>query len=191
MGEALIQHDGIDGITFTGSYKVGMHLLRTQAARAFPRPCIAEMCGKNAVIVTAGADLDIAAKGIVRSTFGMSGQKCSALSRVYVDRRVADNLIERLQAAMAGLAIGNPQVEETWMGPVATSAAFKRFAGYCEALQAPHARVIAGGSPLRDGDFGKGFFCAPTLAEASLDHPLWQEEMFAPVVMLGRVASAQ
>ena len=99
-----MRHDHIGGITFTGSYAVGMHILRTQAARTYPRPCIAEMGGKNAAIVTARADLDVAAQGIVRSAFGMSGQKCSALSRVYVDRRVADALIEKLQAAVAKLA---------------------------------------------------------------------------------------
>jgi acyl-CoA reductase-like NAD-dependent aldehyde dehydrogenase len=190
VGEALMRHDHIGGITFTGSYAVGMHILRTQAARAYPRPCIAEMGGKNAAIVTSRADLDVAAQGIVRSAFGMSGQKCSALSRVYVDRRVADALIEKLQAAVAKLAIGNPQLEATYTGPVATPAAQARHAE-CRALleHSDGARIVASG-PLPP-DAARGFYCEPVIAEAPLNHPLWQREMFAPLVMIGRVDNAE
>ena len=188
VGEALMQHDGIDGITFTGSYAVGMHIVRAQAARRYPRPCIAEMGGKNATIVTARAHLDVAAQGIVRSAFGMSGQKCSALSRVYVDRRVADALIERLQTAVRQLTVGNPQQEATYTGPVATPAAHARHADCVRQLQADGARIVASG-PL-PADAASGHYCAPTVADAPLDHPLWQQEMFAPLVMIGRVDSA-
>jgi 1-pyrroline-5-carboxylate dehydrogenase len=191
VGEALIRHDGIDGITFTGSYKVGMHIARAQLERRYPRPCIAEMGGKNATIVTAGADLGVAAQGILRSAFGMSGQKCSALSRVYVEERVADELVERLRTAMNSISIGDPQREQTWIGPVATAAAFGRFSQYCAALQTQGAKIVAGGAPLSGEHYAQGYFCAPTLAEAPLSHPLWNEEMFVPLVMLGRVNSAQ
>ena len=191
VGESLINHDGIDGITFTGSHQVGMHILRTQAARRYPRPCIAEMGGKNAAIVTAEANLDVAAQGIVRSAFGMSGQKCSALSRVYVDKRVADSLMERLHAAIGNIAVGNPQLEQSWIGPVTTRAAFDRYAGDCAALHTHGAAIAAGGAPLRGAPFDHGFFCAPSLATAPLDHPLWHVEMFAPIAMVARVDSAQ
>ncbi len=189
VGEALMRHDGIGGITFTGSYAVGMHILRTQAARALPRPCIAEMGGKNAAIVTARADLNVAAQGIVRSAFGMSGQKCSALSRVYVDRSVADALIEKLQAAVAQLAIGNPQLEATYTGPVATKAAHARHADCRRQLEGNGSRIVATG-PL-PADAANGFYCAPVIAEAPLNHPLWHTEMFAPLVMIGRVDNAE
>ncbi len=85
VGEALAAHPATAGITFTGSVAVGMHLLRQMAGGTWPRPCIAEMGGKNPCIVTARANLDDAAAGIVRSAYGMGGQKCSALSRLYVD----------------------------------------------------------------------------------------------------------
>ena len=98
-GATLVAHPLTAGVTFTGSYEVGMGIVRALQSRAFPRPCIAEMGGKNACIVTAGADLDRAALGIVRSAYGMGGQKCSALSRLYVEEQVADALIERLLAA--------------------------------------------------------------------------------------------
>ena len=81
-----------------------MQIYRSMASGAYPRPCIAEMGGKNACIVTANADLDRAATGIVRSAFGLSGQKCSALSRIYVDDSVADALIEKLQQKIAAIA---------------------------------------------------------------------------------------
>lgn len=189
VGEALVQHDGIDGVTFTGSYAVGMHILRAQVNRRWPRPCIAEMGGKNAAIVTARANLDVAAQGIVRSAFGLSGQKCSALSRVYVDRSVADALIERLRSAVEKVAVGEPQREASWTGPVATRAAQVRHADCRRQLDGGGARIVAEG-PLPP-DAGEGFYCAPLVAEAPLDHPLWRKEIFAPLVMLGRADNAE
>ncbi len=190
VGETLMAHDGIDGLTFTGSHAVGMHILRTQVARDYPRPCIAEMGGKNAAIVTGSANLEVAAQGIVRSAFGMSGQKCSALSRIYVDRRVAEGLIEALRSATARLTIGEPQRESTYMGPVATRGAYERFASCCEALGMHGGRVLFGGAVMTEGAFADGLFCAPTIAQAPLDHPLWTREMFAPIAMLAPVDDA-
>ena len=98
VGEALAAHPATAGITFTGSVDVGRRLLAQMAGGPWPRPCIAEMGGKNPCIVTARANLDDAASGIVRSAYGMDGQKCSALSRLYVDRSVADELIDLVAA---------------------------------------------------------------------------------------------
>ncbi len=191
IGEALIRHDGIDGVTFTGSHRVGMQILRTQVAREVPRPCIAEMGGKNAAIVSSRADLDVAAQGIVRSAFGMSGQKCSALSRVYVVDRAADALIERIRKLMDGIVIGCPQDEATWIGPVTTPSAHERHSRCVAQLSEAGARMLAGGHPIDDPALRDGLFCAPVLAEAPPDHPLWREEMFAPIAMLARVQDAQ
>ena len=96
IGATLVDHPLTAGVTFTGSYEVGRQIAHKLQSGRYPRPCIAEMGGKNACIVTAGADLERAAAGIIRSAFGMGGQKCSALSRLYVHRQVADALIERL-----------------------------------------------------------------------------------------------
>jgi 1-pyrroline-5-carboxylate dehydrogenase len=145
------------------------------------------MGGKNPVIVTARADLDRAATGIVRSAFGMSGQKCSALSRIYVEDRVAGALIERLVADIGRIRVGDPTRRENWMGPVINQPAWERFSAYCGQLRDGGARVLAGGRQLADGELSAGYFCAPTLAEAPLDHPLWQQEMFLPIAMLARV----
>lgn len=190
-GQALIEHDDTAGITFTGSYETGMRIARAQLARAYPRPCIAEMGGKNAVIVSRHADLDRAALGILRSAYGMQGQKCSALSRIYVEEAVADALIERLVQQIATIRIGDPAQRAHWMGPVATRAAYDDYAGYSRQLQQHGARLLAGGEQLRGEGFAEGLYCAPTLAEAPLDHPLWHVEMFLPIAMLARVSSLE
>ena len=155
-GEALVSHPDIAGITFTGSHPVGMQIFRRMGAGSVPRPCIAEMGGKNPVIVTAGADLERATTGIVRSAFGMSGQKCSALSRIYVEERVAGALIERLVAEIGRVRIGDPTRRENWLGPVINEAAWEKYAGYCAELRTGGARILAGGKQLTGGELAAG-----------------------------------
>jgi acyl-CoA reductase-like NAD-dependent aldehyde dehydrogenase len=189
IGAPLIDHPLTAGATFTGSYDVGHAIaLKFQGGR-YPRPCIAEMGGKNACIVTARADLERASAGILRSAFGMGGQKCSALSRLYVHNQVADALIERLLKQTAAIAIGDPARRENWLGPIATGSGYDDYRRYSTQLRSAGARILAGGEQLRDGALGKGFFVQPTLAEAPTSHPLWQHEMFLPILMLHRVAS--
>jgi len=187
VGETLVKHEHTAGVTFTGSFDVGMSIYRSMANGRYPRPCIAEMGGKNACIVTANADLERAASGIVRSAFGLSGQKCSALSRLYVDESVADALISKLRMKIESLQVGDPARKENWMGPVTTANALRNFDRYSEQLVEHGGRILAGGKRLQEGDFAHGFFVAPTLAEAPASHPLYREEMFLPIVMLCRV----
>ena len=185
-GEALMRHRDIAGATFTGSYEIGMGIYRSFAQAAWPRPCIAEMGGKNAAIVSRRADLDRAATGIVRSAFGLSGQKCSACSRVYVERPVAAALRERLRALSEAVKIGDPTDRANWMGPVINAAAFGRYAKCVENLRS-HGQVLSGGRQLVEGALARGYFCAPTLASAPLDYRLWREEKFVPIVLVGEV----
>lgn len=187
VGDPLVNHPLTAGVTFTGSHDVGMRIARTMQSGNYPRPCIAEMGGKNACIVTAVAELDRAATGIVRSAYGMGGQKCSALSRLYVHRDVVEALVERLQKQVAALKIGDPALQENWLGPVTTAEGYDDYAKYVAQLRSQGARVVIGGEPIRD--LARGFFVQPTLAEAPIDHPLWQHEMFLPILMLHRVAS--
>ena len=189
VGDALVNHAQTAGVTFTGSHDVGMRIARTMQGGRYPRPCIAEMGGKNACIVTAAADLERAATGIVRSAFGMGGQKCSALSRLYVHRDVAEELLQKLLKQMAALRIGDPARQENWLGPVTTSDGYENYARYVTQLRSHSARVLAGGKRLREGSLAHGFFVQPTLAEAPTKHPLWQQEMFLPILMLHRAAS--
>ena len=186
-GEALVSHPEVAGITFTGSHQVGMHICRAMVSGPVPRPCIAEMGGKNAAIVTKHADLERAVPGIVRSAFGLSGQKCSALSRVYVEAAVADTLLERVAKAIAEIRIGDPLVRENWLGPVISAAAAQKFAAYCARLAEGGGRILEGGTRLSGAQYPGGAYVTPTLAEAPAGHPLFAEEMFLPVLMVCRV----
>jgi 1-pyrroline-5-carboxylate dehydrogenase len=191
LGQALLDHPATAGATFTGSYETGMHLLRSFAAFRYPRPVIAEMGGKNAVIVTAQADLERATLGIVRSAFGLSGQKCSAASRVYVQAPVAAELKDRLATQIAALAVGDPTERHNWMGPVATADAHRSFGRHAAEFRERGAGFVAGGRYLTDGGLERGLYCAPTLVEAALDDPLWSREMFLPIAMIGAVDSKE
>ena len=187
VGRALVEDPRVDGVTFTGSSDVGMAMIRTLAEGARPRPCIAEMGGKNAAIVSRRADLDAAAVGIFRSAFGLQGQKCSACSRVLVERSVKAALIDRLRDHARAISLGDPTLRETWMGPVINEAAARRFVESAESL-ARAGRVICGGARRMEGARAKGFYCEPTLVDAvPLDHPLWQTELFVPLAMIAEV----
>ena len=187
VGNALIDHPDLAGVTFTGSHEVGMHIYRQMAAGVWPRPCIAEMGGKNACIVTAKGDLERAAAGIVRSAFGLTGQKCSALSRVYVEEAVADSLLEKIVDATREIQVGDPCRRDVWMGPVINEAAARKFVGYCAELENRGGRILVGGEPLIEGEHAHGHFVACTVAEAPPDHALFAEEMFQPILMVCRV----
>ena len=187
VGEALVADPRLAGLTFTGSYDVGMGLLRRMTSGAWPRPCIAEMGGKNACIVTARGDLERAAAGIIRSAFGLSGQKCSALSRLYVEDAIADALLSKLVERTRAIRTGDPCLRENWMGPVISESAAQSFERCCARLAEKGGRILQGGRRLREGAFAHGHFVAPTLAEAPADHPLFREEMFQPILMVARV----
>jgi 1-pyrroline-5-carboxylate dehydrogenase len=187
-GAALVEHPAVAGITFTGSYEVGMGILRTFAQGAWPRPCLAEMGGKNAAIVSRHADLDRAALGIMRSAFGLQGQKCSACSRVYVERPAADELRRRLVERTRQIRIGDPTRRENWLGPVINAAAYERYAK-CVGNLRQHGSITLGGEQLVEGELAHGWFVAPTIASAPLDYRLWREEKFIPLVLVGEVDS--
>jgi 1-pyrroline-5-carboxylate dehydrogenase len=188
-GSALVEHPLTAGVTFTGSHEVGMKIGRALLAGRYPRPCIAEMGGKNACIVTAAADLDRAAAGIVRSAFGMGGQKCSALSRLYVRSEVADALLERIGQHTAAISIGNPALQQHWLGPLATRAGYENYARCAGQLDNGGARMLTRGERLQTGELAQGFFVRPIVAEAPAQHQLWQTEMFLPILMCQRVAT--
>ncbi len=191
VGQTLIDSPEVDGITFTGSYDVGMKIYRTFANGKYPRPTVLEMGGKNPAIVTRNADLDRATAGIVRSAFGLQGQKCSAASRIYVEEPVYDEMVARLVEATNRLVIGDPTARETFMGPVINQWAYQDFKNFTEDLS-QSGRFLTGGKVLTEGDYGKGYFCTPTLvADTPLDHRLWKHEMFLPISMIHKVNSLE
>ncbi len=188
VGDALAGHADVAGATFTGSHEVGMGILRRFAQGRWPRPCIAEMGGKNAAIVTRHADLERAAAGIARSAFGLQGQKCSACSRVLVERPVAQALRERLVAAANAISVGDPTERDHWMGPVINRSARDRYLR-CVARLRDAGRVDAGGRVLDDGALARGWFVAPTIGSAPRDDALWRDEHFVPLLLLSEVDS--
>jgi 1-pyrroline-5-carboxylate dehydrogenase len=190
VGDPLVRHPDVAGITFTGSYEAGMQILRAGAAYRFPRPCIAEMGGKNAAIVSRNADLDRAAVGIARSAFGLQGQKCSACSRVLVERVVADQLTDRLVAQARALRIGDPTQREHWLGPVINRPAYERFVRVSGELEA-EGQLLTGGRPLTEGAHVRGFFCPPTVAQLRLEHRFWTQELFLPIALITPVGSLE
>jgi 1-pyrroline-5-carboxylate dehydrogenase len=187
LGEAMSAHPGVEGIAFTGSRAVGTRVYH-EFSRERPRPCIAEMGGKNPVIVTDRADLDKAVEGTVRAAYGYTGQKCSAASRVYVFEDVADEFFDRFVRRTEQLVVGNPVRPDVFMGPVINERAYQRFQDACERARRD-GRVLIGGEPLTEGDLRFGYYCAPTAALLPTDHPFFQEELFIPFVSMAKVRS--
>jgi 1-pyrroline-5-carboxylate dehydrogenase len=188
VGQALQDHPGVDGIVFTGSYEVGMRLFHS-FSRTWPRPCIVEMGGKNPAIVTRNADIDEAAEGIMRSAFGFGGQKCSANSRVYVDRAVHDALVQKLVEKTEQIVIGDPLVRANWLGPIIDQRAVDRHqAAVAEARR--DGTVFTGGEHLTDGDLARGFYVEPTVVGGlPATHRLFRDELFAPLTAVQAVDS--
>ncbi len=148
-GRALLQHPGVAGFVFTGSHRTGMEILRHCASGRWHRPVIVEMGGKNPAYVTATADLDVAAEGVTRSAFGLSGQKCSALSRLFVHAAVHDVLLDRIAARSRALAVGDPRRAGIFTGPVIDARAGQRFADAVAEARAAGGTVVCGGERAR------------------------------------------
>ncbi|HEX5824297.1 MAG TPA: aldehyde dehydrogenase family protein [Candidatus Limnocylindrales bacterium] len=188
VGAELRENPDVDGIVFTGSYDVGMDLFRTFSAR-YPKPTIVEMGGKNPAIVSRHADLDEAAEGIMRSAFGFGGQKCSANSRVYVEKPVHDELVRLLVEKTEAITIGDPLLRENWLGPVIDQKAVDRHqAATGEARR--DGRVFTGGERLSDRGMDRGFYVEPTVVgNLPKDHRLFRDELFAPFTAVAAVDS--
>jgi 1-pyrroline-5-carboxylate dehydrogenase len=188
VGQEIQENPGIDGIVFTGSYEVGMGIFRSFSKR-WPKPCIVEMGGKNPAIVTASADLEEAAEGIVRSAFGFGGQKCSANSRVYVARPAHDELVRLLVEKTEKITIGDPLVRANWLGPIIDDRAVATYqAAVAEARR--DGRVLVGGERLTDNGMDRGFYVEPTVVDGlPADHRLFQDELFVPFTAVHAVDS--
>ena len=187
VGEHLVSHPGVDFIAFTGSRDVGLRIVE-RAAKVVDgqrniKRVIAEMGGKNAIIVDESADLDEAAKGVLESALGFQGQKCSACSRVIVVGAAFEEFASRLKHAMESVKIGPPEDPSVKMGPVVDGSALKKIEAYVE----------VGG---RDGSVmlkrtvdEKGYFIGPVMVvDAAPDSTVAQEEIFGPLLVLLRAA---
>jgi 1-pyrroline-5-carboxylate dehydrogenase len=182
VGNALVTHPDLEGITFTGSYDVGFRDLFQKFSRTFPKPCIVEMGGKNPAIVMDSADLDRAVTGVYRSAFGMNGHKCSACSRVYVHERIAESFIERLVKRTEETRIGDPLERQNFLGPLATRSSYADYQRYVEQARSA-GQIRTGGAVISDGASAHGYFARPTIVTGlPRDHELVREELFVPIL---------
>jgi 1-pyrroline-5-carboxylate dehydrogenase len=191
LGQALIDSPEVDGVTFTGSYEVGMGIYRDFANGRYIRPTILELGGKNPAIVSRHADLERAAIGIVRSAFGLQGQKCSACSRVYIEEPLYSDLVEKLVELTNKLTIGDPTDRQVYLGPVINKSSYQDFINFNEELS-QDGSFLTGGKTLTEGEYSKGYFAAPTLVEGlPLSHRLWRHEMFLPITTVAPVKNLE
>jgi 1-pyrroline-5-carboxylate dehydrogenase len=188
LGQALIDSPEVAGVTFTGSFEVGMKMFQNFGKRNYVRPLILELGGKNPVLVSKNADLERAAIGITRSAFGLQGQKCSAASRILVEDPAYDELVSRLRDLGSKLVIGDPTDRNTYTGPVINASAYKDFQHFCDEIQQGGGIFLTGGKVKTGGMYDKGFFCEPTfVTDLPLSHRLWKHEMFLPIAAIGRI----
>jgi len=188
-GRFLADHPAVDGIAFTGSHAVGMEIYRKLAAGPYARPVVVEMGGKNPTYVAASADLDVAAEGVMRSAFGLQGQKCSACSVVYVDETIAQSFVEALADKTGRIKIGTPEQRDVYMGPLISADAGERF---LEAVaHADHdGEIVRGGARLRGGIYAHGWYAEPTIvAGLAPDHRFNRDELFLPFLSVVRTSS--
>jgi RHH-type proline utilization regulon transcriptional repressor/proline dehydrogenase/delta 1-pyrroline-5-carboxylate dehydrogenase len=189
VGQALVEHPLVDTIAFTGSKEVGMALIAA-AARLRPgqrsvKRVIAEMGGKNAIIVDDDADLDQAVSGVLASAFGYAGQKCSACSRLIVVGSAYEETIERLAAGVESLTVGSPVDPETFVPPVISAGAQERIDGYVKAGKMTATLIAQGTKPAEPG-----YYVSPTVfTDVPAADPLAREEIFGPVLSVFRAAN--
>ncbi|MFE4144484.1 L-glutamate gamma-semialdehyde dehydrogenase [Peribacillus sp. YIM B13472] len=181
VGDYLVDHPKTRFISFTGSRDVGLRIYKRASevneGQIWLKRVIAEMGGKDTIVVDKEADLELAAQSIVKSAFGFSGQKCSACSRAVIVEDVYDQVLDRAVELTKQLTVGNP-VENHFMGPVIDQAAFDKIMSYIE-IGNQEGRVLTGG----EGDSSKGYFVQPTIvADVDPQARLMQEEIFGPVV---------
>ncbi|WGW11636.1 aldehyde dehydrogenase family protein [Saxibacter everestensis] len=179
-GEAIVAHPEVRGISFTGSLPVGLAIQQAVAPRLARTQL--ELGGKNAAIVLADADLDLAADAIVHGAFGQAGQRCSATSRVVVDRSVREDLIERLIQRAGQLRVGRPDDARTGLGPVVNQERLDACLQAIDQAAADGGRIRVGGHRVQDG-LPDGYYVAATvISDVAADSELAQEEVFGPVL---------
>ena len=184
IGDLIVSHPKIRFISFTGSKEVGLHInelaAKPQPGQKWIKRVVAEMGGKDSIVVAADADVDAAVEGVAVSAFGFQGQKCSACSRAIVDEKIYDEFVEKLRNRVAKISVGDPSDPNNYMGPVVNQGALESISAYIEKGK-QEGRLVAGGK--RTGE--KGYFLEPTvIADVAPNATIAQEEIFGPVLAI-------
>ncbi len=185
IGDVLVAHPKTRFIAFTGSKEVGLHInelaSKKQPGQIWIKRVIAEMGGKDSIVVAEDADLDAAADGVAASAFGFQGQKCSACSRAIVDAEIYDAFTSKLLERVKKISVGDPSQPATYMGPVINESAMRTILSYIEKGQADGGRLLHGGKRMGTD----GYFVEPTvIGDVSPSATIAQEEIFGPVLAL-------
>jgi len=182
-GKTIVESPLVDGLAFTGSHEVGLSSFR-KFTQITPKPVISEMGGKTPTIVTETADLEKATDGVMRAAFGYSGQKCSACSRVYVQKDIAKKFIEKLIDKTKKLKIGMPWEKDVFLGPIINVDAIKKYERATQ-LAKQDGKILYGGHVLTELEYQKGNFVEPTIVtNLSENHELIKEELFLPFLCI-------
>jgi aldehyde dehydrogenase (NAD+) len=183
VGTRLVEHPGVQAISFTGSSEVGRMVGQTSAGLF--KPCSLEMGGKNAMIVLEDANLDLALDGALWGAFGTTGQRCTATSRIIVHKDVIRDFTEELVDRAEALRLGDGLDPEIQMGPQINRQQIETSIRYCEIAKKEGAKILTGGKPLTKGAYAKGHFFAPTVVgKVKPGMRIAQEEVFGPVVSI-------
>ncbi|MDA4137086.1 MAG: aldehyde dehydrogenase family protein [Thaumarchaeota archaeon] len=175
----------VGGIAFTGSMSVGLRLYHEfEHSQPCIKPVVMELGSKNPVIITAKADIGKAVEGVVRAAYGYSGQKCSAASRVYVQRSIKKEFLLALKARAKKIQVTDPRTRDAFMGPVINEAAVATFKDAVKSAE-KKGKILFGGKVLTKGQFGKGYYVEPTAAiDLPSKHRLFKEELFVPFIVV-------
>jgi aldehyde dehydrogenase (NAD+) len=186
VGDFLVTHQGVRVISFTGSTQTGLKVYAKAAS--IGKKVTLEMGGKNAIIVLDDANLDLAVDAITWSAFGTTGQRCTATSRLIVQKGIKPNLIEALVEKARGIKLGNGLDESVNMGPLVNQKALEKVSGYIKVAQHEGVKVLIGGE--RPADMDKGYFFKPTLFDGvECGMRVEQEEIFGPVLSIVEIGS--
>ena len=183
-GDYLVKHPKTRFISFTGSKEVGLYIIE-HAAKTYPgqiwiKRVVAEMGGKDCILVDEEADIDAAVEGVAVAAFGFQGQKCSACSRAIIDEKVYDEFVAKLIPRVKQITVGETKNTDNWMGPVINEKALKNTLAYID-IGKNEGKLLTGGNTVE----GKGFFLEPTVfGDVAYDARIAQEEIFAPVLAL-------
>jgi len=183
VGDVIVDHPKTRYVAFTGSKEIGLRIneraAKVNEGQIWIKRVVAEMGGKDAIIVDAGVDLDEAATGVVQSAFGFQGQKCSACSRAIIHTEVYDSMVDKIVERTERLKLGDPAENGTSLSAVINNKAFKTINEYIEKGKAEGGRVVAGGGA--DGE--QGYFIEPTvIADVKAGDTIEQQEIFGPVL---------